>query len=117
MKTTPPLSGTEEPVEAAADPLAQTARAIGDHVTKAANQALREAAPAIERADRFAHTVIDKATTGTASAADWLERQASELNIDKEKLADEARAYIRQHPLKAVGVAFAVGLLIARMIR
>ncbi|MBI3898458.1 MAG: hypothetical protein HY308_09200 [Gammaproteobacteria bacterium] len=117
MKPTPPLSDTKETVEDAVDKLAQTARDIVDRVAKAANDAAREAKPAIDRADQFAHNMVDKAAAGTANAADWLEGQANEFNIDKEKLVTDVRVYIQQNSLKAVGVAFAVGLLIARMIR
>lgn len=96
---------------------AENAREIVDKVAAAAQDAARVATPAIERAAEVAHKVVDSAVTKAAPAAKWLDQHADELNAAQEKLLNDTRKYIAENPLKSVGIAFAVGLLLARIVR
>jgi ElaB/YqjD/DUF883 family membrane-anchored ribosome-binding protein len=122
MKTTvppnvPPAAEQTGASTTVVNEAAQNAREIVDKVAGAAHDAARVAAPVIDRAAELAHKVVDSAATGAAPAAKWLDQHTNELNVAQEKLLNDTRKYIAENPLKSVGIAFAVGLLLARMVR
>lgn len=116
--TTPPdapsPSDQARPAGAALNKAAQDAREIVDRVASAADEAVRKAIPT---AAQFAHKAVDSVAAGAAPSAAWLDEHAGDLNATQEKLLEDARRYIRENPLKSVGIALAVGFLISRMVR
>lgn len=123
MKTTTPpdIASSYEgqadraaPAGAAVNKAAQNAREIVDKVAGMADEAARKAIPA---AAQFAHKAVDSAAAGAAPSAAWLDEHASDLDATQEKLVADARQYIRENPLKSVGIALAVGFVISRMTR
>jgi ElaB/YqjD/DUF883 family membrane-anchored ribosome-binding protein len=119
MKTTTPPNASSSsdqatPAGAALNKTAQDAREIVDKVAGMADDAARRAIPA---AAQFAHKAVDSAAAGAAPSAAWLDGHAGDLNVTQEKLLEDARQYIRENPLKAVGIALAAGLLLSRIVR
>jgi ElaB/YqjD/DUF883 family membrane-anchored ribosome-binding protein len=93
---------------------AQGAREIVDKVAGMADETVRKAIPA---AQQLAHKAVDKVEANVAPAAAWLEEHADDLNVAQEKILADTRNYIRENPLKSIGIAVAVGLLIGRIVR
>lgn len=83
----------------------------------AADEAARKAKPAIDKAAAFAHSAVNTATSAAAPAANWLAEHAESLNAAQKKLQSDSSAYISAHPMKALGMAIVVGLLLGRVLR
>jgi ElaB/YqjD/DUF883 family membrane-anchored ribosome-binding protein len=112
--TTSSPSDNAAPAGNTVNKTAKGAHDIVDKVAGMADEAVRKAIPA---AQQFAHNAVDKAEAGAAPAAEWLDEHADDFNAAQEKLLDDTRNYIRDNPLKSIGIAFAVGLLISRIVR
>jgi ElaB/YqjD/DUF883 family membrane-anchored ribosome-binding protein len=95
----------------------RTASQAHDAVDAAAAKATERAVPAIDRAARAAHDTVDKLARAAGPAADWLNQSAEQLKQQQQQIADGCRAYVRQRPLVAIGVALAVGYLAGRLVR
>jgi ElaB/YqjD/DUF883 family membrane-anchored ribosome-binding protein len=67
-------------------------------------------------ADRAAPHV-GKLEEGVHDAGDLLHQRADQMREIGDEWFDEVRASVREHPLAAVGIALAVGMLLARMSR
>jgi len=76
-----------------------------DKVSNAAVGALRRAMPAIERTARSAHYAIDE----TAPATQRLKERG-------DKAVVHTRLYVAANPLKALGIAAVVGLVIGHIL-
>ncbi|HKQ30383.1 MAG TPA: DUF883 C-terminal domain-containing protein [Burkholderiales bacterium] len=113
METTTPPKGPA-PVGNTVNKATQGVHEIVDKVANMADEAARNAIPA---AQQFAHKALDKAEAGAAPAAAWLDEHAGDLNVAQEKLLEDTRNYIRENPLKSIGIAFAVGLVLSRIVR
>ena len=121
MTTTPPNTASpqdRQPDSATAgatvNKAAQGARDIVDKVAGLADEAARKAIPA---AAQFAHKAVDSAAAGVAPVAAWLNEHSDEAGATQEKLLNDARKYIRDNPLRSVGIALAVGFLVSRIVR
>lgn len=119
MKTTTPnngstLSDQSAPVGTTVTKAAQGARQIVDKVADMADEAARKAIPA---AAQLAHKAVDKAEAGAGPAAAWLDEHADDLNVAQERFVEDTRHYIRDNPLKSIGIAFAAGLILSRIVR
>src|SRR5690349_21468931 len=93
------------------------AHAAVDSIAGVADEAVRRAGPAIGRASSIAHQAVDKAADVAQPSADWLAEQFDSLNAAQQKFLRDACSYVSANPLKAVGIAFAAGILIARVAR
>ena len=88
-----------------------------DKVAGAADEAIRNAKPAIDRVAQAAHQAVDKAAGAAAPTAEWLGEQGENLKATQKKLIDDTCKYVAENPLKAVGIALAAGFLISRLVR
>lgn len=70
--------------------------------------------------DRFAETAapqIDRLERGMSGAADSLHGSADHWREVGDEWTESVRTSVREHPLAAVGIALAAGMLIARLSR
>lgn len=79
-------------------------------VALGAHETIDRAADAAERAER---TVRDSA----AAADERLRETASEAVDQGRESVERARGYVAEHPLAAVGIAFAAGVVAAALLR
>lgn len=82
----------------------------------------------LERVVQSAHKTIDRLADTAAphvyklqeqvsSACEAWDGQASNLRAKGEEAAESLRGTVRDHPLVAIGAAFALGMLLARLAR
>jgi ElaB/YqjD/DUF883 family membrane-anchored ribosome-binding protein len=67
---------------------------------------------ALDRAAGVAHSAVDRAIGTAAPAAQWLEQKARAQQQRYDATAD----YVKESPLKALGIAFLAGLLIGKIL-
>ena len=86
-------------------------------VDATAARAIDRAAPTIDRMAQAAHRTVDKVAEAAGPAADWIAQNTSELRSLQAEFLDAARVRVRERPLAALGIALAVGYLLARVLR
>ena len=86
-------------------------------VDATATRAIDRAAPTIDRVAQAAHRTVDKVAEAAGPAADWITKNTSELRSLQAELLDDCRVRVRERPLVALGIAFAVDYLLARVLR
>jgi ElaB/YqjD/DUF883 family membrane-anchored ribosome-binding protein len=91
----------------------RAAASAHDVVDKAAGAAK----PNIDRAARYAHQAVDKAASTAAPAVDWISDKSAQLRSTQKKVVDDTCNYVSANPLKAVGIAAAIGFVLARLAR
>jgi len=68
--------------------------------------------PRIDRAAQIAHDTVDKAADAAAPAADWLNEKSAGARVKQKQWLADARVYVSANPMKGVGIAAAIGLVI-----
>ena len=61
-----------------------------------------------------AHHAVDSAAGAAAPTADWLAERGENLKAVQKKLVADTCNYVSVNPLKSVGIAVAVGIVISR---
>lgn len=87
--------------------------------SKAADMAHKAADAAGSAADRMAsgaHAAVDKTADMAARAAETLDAKGEQLNDLRVQWLENGRAYIRDHPVKALGIALVGGFLLSRLL-
>ncbi|MDP2819780.1 MAG: hypothetical protein Q8O29_16210 [Polaromonas sp.] len=69
----------------------------------------------VDRAATVAHNTVDKLASGASSVAGKVSDQAHRFTDAPLQAVDYSKAYIKDHPLQAVGVALLVGLIFGRL--
>lgn len=69
----------------------------------------------VERAASAAHSTVDKLASGAHAVAGKVNEHAHLLTDVPLQAVDYSRAYIKDHPLQAVGAALLVGLVLGRL--
>ena len=115
--TNPSNFGTQSNVESALNKASSSAHAAVDSFAGKADEAASKAKPAIERVAAKAHQAVDKAVGAAGPTADWLAAQGENLNAAQKKLVEGSSTYVSANPLKAIGMALALGFLISRIVR
>jgi ElaB/YqjD/DUF883 family membrane-anchored ribosome-binding protein len=69
----------------------------------------------VDRAATAAHSTVDKLANGASSVAGKVSDQAHRLTDAPLQAVDYSKAYIKDHPLQAVGTALLVGLVVGRL--
>ncbi len=93
------------------------AHEVVNRAAGAADEAARKATPAIDRTVNLAHRAVDNVAAAVAPAAEWLNEQATALNMTQKKVVSSARGYVAANPLASLGIALAAGFLISRILR
>lgn len=74
----------------------------------------KEAAhPAVSNAASGAHRLVDRVVGGTSRVAERLHETGARLKNAELRLVDASTGYVREHPLKSVGIALAAGILVS----
>ena len=58
---------------------------------------------------------MGRVTQAASQAASRLSERGQELYDLQSEYVDTARSYVREHPIAAIGIAIAVGLVISRL--
>ncbi len=91
--------------------VAQAGSTLHDTIDKVAEPARST----VDRAATAAHNTVDKLTSGASSVAGKVSDQAHRLTDAPLQAVDYSKAYIKDHPLQAVGAALLVGLIVGRL--
>jgi ElaB/YqjD/DUF883 family membrane-anchored ribosome-binding protein len=59
---------------------------------------------------------MDRWSSAASQAASRLGQRGEELWDMRGQAADTARTYMREHPLAAIGIAVAIGLVLSRLL-
>jgi ElaB/YqjD/DUF883 family membrane-anchored ribosome-binding protein len=81
------------------------------------DQAASRAKPVIDRVASSAHQAVDKAVGMAGPTAEWLNEKGESLRQTQDRMITDTREYVTMHPMKAIGIALAAGLLIGRLMR
>lgn len=76
-----------------------------------------EATSTVNRASEKLHETVDRATGAASSSLQQLGIDTDEWLAMKDKAMESTRVYVRENPLMALGIALAVGILLARITR
>ena len=87
----------------------------GDGVTQRVNQAGTSLHGTVDRAASAAHSTVDKLASSATGMAGKVADQAQRLTDKPMQAVDYSKAYIKDHPMQAVGAALLVGLVIGRL--
>jgi ElaB/YqjD/DUF883 family membrane-anchored ribosome-binding protein len=72
--------------------------------------------PVVHRMASGAHEAIDRAAGVAAQAAEAVDEKGGELRALQVEWLDKSRAYIRDNPVKALGIAVVGGFLLSRLL-
>jgi ElaB/YqjD/DUF883 family membrane-anchored ribosome-binding protein len=110
IKTTGPVNGGDfqQTLERGVDAAATAAHSTIDSASKAAR-------PALDSMVSGAHGAVDRLGVAATQAAGTLGVKGDQLNQRGERIADQARGYVREHPVASLGMAVATGYLLSRL--
>jgi ElaB/YqjD/DUF883 family membrane-anchored ribosome-binding protein len=89
----------------------QAGSALHDTIDKVADPARTT----VDRAATAAHNTVDKIASGVSGVAAKVGDQAQRFTDAPLQARDHCQAYIKDHPLQAVGVALLVGMVFGRL--
>jgi ElaB/YqjD/DUF883 family membrane-anchored ribosome-binding protein len=97
------------------------AAASVDNAAAAASNLVDRLADSAHRAiDRLANSAgpaVERMRSAAASTVDDMGRRVDDLGVTRDEWMESARGSVRGNPMAAIGIAFAVGYLIARLSR
>ncbi len=112
MKTSS-TSGVLNNAEGTMNKAASGAHSVVNSIAEAADEMARKASAATGHAAAMVHRAVDK----TAGAGDWLAERGETLAAAPKQVFADTRNYVSANPLKALGIAAAVGFLLSHIIR
>jgi len=74
-----------------------------------------QAAGSLGRLSETAQQTLGRVSEVASQAASRLSEKGQQLLELKGEAVDTARSYVREHPIAAIGIAIAIGLLISRL--
>lgn len=99
-------------------------RALGRTVDKASSGAhdaidkVSDAArPMVDRVTSGAHQAVDKIASAAGQAAETLGVKGEQLKNAQAQAMAQARIYVRDNPMTALGIAVAAGYILSRLLR
>lgn len=99
-------------------------RALGrtlDQASEGAHDAIDKvsdaARPVVDRLASGAHQAVDKIASAAGQAVETLSVRGEQLKNAQAKALEQARGYVRDRPVTALGIAVAAGFLLSRLLR
>ena len=80
-----------------------------------ADKLSEQASAGLSRLSETAQQTVGRVSQAASQAATRLSDKGHELYEMRGEYIDTARTYVREHPMAAIGIAIAVGLLISRL--
>ena len=80
------------------------------------NTAADIAGPAVDRMASGAHRVVDQVADVAARAADALDAKSGKLKDIQAQWLEKSRVYVRDNPVKSLGIAVVGGFLLSRLL-
>jgi ElaB/YqjD/DUF883 family membrane-anchored ribosome-binding protein len=106
---------------AANEDLGNSANRTVDDVTVSAHEKVDQMSdavqPVVDRMALNAHAAIDTVAGAAVAAVDTLGVKGEQLTNVQAKVMDTARAYAREQPIAALGIAVAAGWILSRLMR
>lgn len=115
--TNTPTTGSSSTADSGLARVASGAHGVVDKIANAADDAVRDATPAIDRVAALAHQTVDNATSAAMPTAEWLSAKGDDLNTRRKILVDDTCKFVAANPMKSIGLALVAGLLIGRIMR
>ncbi len=81
----------------------------------AAEKLAEQASAGLDRMSETAHQTLGRVSEVAAQAASRLSERGQEFLDMQGEAVETARSYVREHPIAAIGIAIAIGLLISRL--
>lgn len=69
----------------------------------------------IDRLSESAHSAVDRAAQGAAQVAERFGEKGEELLALKDDYVEQARDYVKENPIMALGIALAAGYLFGKI--
>ena len=92
-----------------------------DKVSAGAHDAIDKvtdaARPMVDRIASGAHQAVDKLAGAAGQAAETLGVKGEQLKNAQAQALEQARAYVRENPVAALGIAVAAGFVLSRMLK
>jgi ElaB/YqjD/DUF883 family membrane-anchored ribosome-binding protein len=114
METTESITpGTKDGRRALGRTLDQASAGAHDAIDKASDAAR----PVVDRLASGAHQAVDKFASAAGQAAETLSARGEQLKNAQAQAMEQARIYVRENPVTALGIAVAAGFLLSRLLR
>ena len=114
METTGSItSSTKDGRRALGRSLDQASEGAHDAIDKASEAAR----PVVDRLASGAHQAVDKLASAAGQAAETLSVRGEQLKNAQAHAVEQARIYVREHPVTALGIGVAAGFLLSRLLR
>ena len=101
--------------------LGNTANRTVDDVTEVAHEKVDKLSdavqPVVDRMASNAHAAIDSVAGAAVTAVDTLGIKGEQLTNVQAKFMESAKAYTREQPIAALGIALAAGWILSRVMR
>lgn len=75
------------------------------------------ARPMVDRVTTGAHQAVDKIASAAGQAAETLGEKGEQLKNAQAQAMAQARTYVRDNPMAALGMAVAAGYILSRLLR
>jgi ElaB/YqjD/DUF883 family membrane-anchored ribosome-binding protein len=83
--------------------------------TRFAENLAEKAGTSLGQLQQTAQQTVDHVTQAASQAAQRLSEHSDELWALQGRAMESTRTYVRNHPIAAIGIAIAIGLLVSRL--
>ncbi|WP_372827931.1 YqjD family protein [Polaromonas sp.] len=108
-------SANANAISAAENTIQRGVSQAGSSLHETIDKVTQPAHGTVDRAATMAHNTVDKLASGANSVAGKVSEQAHRFTDVPLQAVDYSKAYIKDHPLQAVGAALVLGMLIGRL--
>lgn len=98
-------------------PLARTVDQASAGAHNAIDKVSDAARPMVDRLASGAHQAVDKIASAAGQAAETIGVKGEQLKNAQAQALEQARVYVREHPVAALGIAVAAGFVLSRLMR
>lgn len=102
-------------IDSAENALLRSVNQAGNSLHDSIDKATQPAHSTVDRAASMAHSTVDKLASGANSVAGKVSEHAHLLTDVPLQAVDYSKAYIKDHPLQAVGGALLLGYIFGRL--